>query len=786
MTSPNSFAFGITAALRNRREPRRNTRILWWNADAVLLPVALAALIPRPALAQEALQEITVTAERRVEDVQTVPMSITVLDSTDLEQRDVQSFIDYATTVPNLGFGYTGVGFSNARTISIRGVAGAGTTGFYLDDTPLPDTIDPRVVDISRIEVLRGPQGTLYGARSEGGTVRMITEQPGDQFSVQTHVGISDTWNTVEPNYIANGAINFPLIAHTLDLRVAALYDSEAGFFQRTFPTTPLGADYQTVNNVAADRTTGGSISLAWKVTDALTVTPRVLYQNSEYNGLPYSDHTTYQVPPPAVAPTNLNLNPNNFLQVRLFNIPEGGHDRWSLSSLTANYSTDFGDFVSSTSYFDRDVFEAEDISDYNYQILGAPFPTAISAGTTVYQFVQEIRFASRFSGAAQLVAGAYYESTSGRPLYEPPTIVPGLNEYFGGTATSPAAGTNPLNPNEINASSESQRTTEPALYGELSYQLAAPLKLIAGARLYRNENTSYSYQEGVVVGGPRITDQPETLTQSGVNPKVELEAQLTPRGMIYASASRGWRPGGVSVSVPTAFGCGQSLQQLGVTPAQAREYKADSLWNYEVGGKTSWLDQRLAINGALYYIDWKNLQQEILLSCGFGYTANVGAAKSEGFEIETHARPMSSLDISAGIGYEHAVITQSSTTSPQQPDSPVYQVPPFNANLSATQTQPLSSGLRLVSNITFAYIGHSYSANNNPFDPRLRDAYTLLDARFALAWEKYQVALVGKNLENEHANLSDDASIGAEVIGRPRIVTNQPRTIGIDFLYHL
>src|ERR1035441_2733073 len=95
MTSPNSFAFGITAALRNRREPRRKTRILWWNADAVLLPVALAALIPRPALAQQALQEITVTAERRVEDVQTVPMSITVLDSTDLEQRDVQSFIDY-------------------------------------------------------------------------------------------------------------------------------------------------------------------------------------------------------------------------------------------------------------------------------------------------------------------------------------------------------------------------------------------------------------------------------------------------------------------------------------------------------------------------------------------------------------------------------------------------------------------------------------------------------------------------------------------------------------------
>jgi outer membrane receptor protein involved in Fe transport len=753
----------------------------------VILPLtAVAALVPQPAFSQEALEEVIVTAQRRVEDVQTVPMSITVLDSTQLEERDVQSFIDYATTIPNLGFGYTGVGFANARTISIRGVAGADTTGFYIDDTPIPDTMDPRVVDIDRMEVLRGPQGTLYGARSEGGTVRMITEQPGDEFSVRTHVGISDTWNTVEPNYIANGSINVPLIPHTLDLRVVALYDSEAGFFERTFPTTPLGSDYQTVTNVAANRTTGGSISLAWKPIDALTVTPRVLYQNNEYNGFPYSDHTTYSVPPPTVAPTNLNLDPDNFLQVRLFNIPEGGHDRWTLSSLTADYATGFGDFVSSTSYFNRDVFEVEDISDYNYQILGAPFPTAIAAGTTVYQFVQEIRFASHFSGPLQLVAGVWYQSTSGRPLYEPPTIVPGLNAYFGGTPTMPAAGTNPLNPNEINAETESQKSTEPALYGELSYQITNPLKIIAGARIYRNQTTSSSYQEGVVVGGPRITDPPETLTQNGVNPKIEVQDQLTSQDMIYALAAKGWRPGGVSISVPTAFGCGQSLQQLGVTPQEAREYKADSLWNYELGAKTAWLGQRLTVDGALYYIDWKNLQQEILLSCGFGYTANVGAAKSEGFEIETHARPLASLDISAGFGYQHAVITESSATSPQQPGSPVYQVPPMTGNLSATQTQPLWSNVRLVSNLTFSYVGHSYSANNNPFDPRLRQAYTLLDSRFALTWDKYEVALIGKNLENEHANLSDDASIGAEVIGRPRIVTNQPRTIGLDFLYHL
>jgi outer membrane receptor protein involved in Fe transport len=784
MTANTSAAVTTIPARRKVSERRLTIRLLASAASAGWLLAAVPALSPRSAHAQEALEPITVTAQRRTEDVQSVPMSLTVVDATQIEQRDVKSFIDYGTTIPNLSFGYSGVGYSNARTIAIRGIAGDNTTGFYLDDTPLPDTVDPRVVDIDRIEVLRGPQGTLYGARSEGGTVRLITEQPSDDFSIKTHVGSSDTWNTVEPNRAADAAINVPLIPQTLDLRIVALYDYEAGFFRRTFPTVPLGTDYQTVDNVAANETTGGSISLSWKVTDALTVTPRMLYQNDEYNGFPYSDHTTYTVPPPTVAPTNLNLDPNNFVQTRLYDIAEGGHDRWSLASLTMSYKTGFGDFVSSTSYFNRDVFEVEDLSDYNYQILGEPFDTPVSAGTTVHQFVQEVRFASQFSGPAQFVGGVYFEATDGSPLYEPPAYAHGLNAYFGGTPTNPASGLNPLNPDEVVATYQHERTTEPALYGELSYQLSEPLKLITGARLYRNENTSYSWQEGIVVGGPRITDPPATLTQSGVNPKIELQDQLTPQQMIYATASKGFRPGGINPAIPTAFGCGASLAQLGVTAAEANRFKSDSLWNYELGTKTSWLDQRLTVDGAVYYIDWKDLQQDVLLACGFGYTGNVGSAKSEGFELETHARPASSLDLSAGVGYEHAVITESSTTSPQQPGSPVYQVPDWTANVAATQTHTLTSAMALVSNLTYGYVGHSWSANNNPFDPRLRAAYGLLDARFALKWEHYQLALVGKNLQNTHANLADNASIGAEVVGRPRIVTNQPRTVGLDFFY--
>ncbi|MEP7247213.1 MAG: TonB-dependent receptor [Gammaproteobacteria bacterium] len=723
------------------------------------------------------------TSQRRAENIQDVPMSITVLDSAQLEARNVKTFIDYAASVPNLGFAYTGNGFSNARTISIRGIAGNDTTGFYLDDTPLPESINPQIVDIDRIEVLRGPQGTLYGARSEGGTVRLITQQPGDTFSGRAHVGVSDTWNTVRPNYVADGAVNLPLIPDRLSLRVVGLYDAQAGFFRRQFPSTPLGTDYQTVNNIGENTTSGGSIALRWKVTDNLTVTPRLLYQESTYNGFPYSDHTTYEVPPPLASPNDLNLDPNNFMQTRLFNIPEGGSDRWWLSSLTLNYHTDVGDFISSSSYLNRKLADHEDASDAGYQFLGAPFAWNVAGLTTLYEFVQEVRFVSSFSGPVQLVTGAYFKRTSGTPFYQPPVIVDGLNEYLGGTPQNPAPGTNPLNPDELIADRLNTQTSEPALYGEVTYQVAKPLKLTAGARIYRSKATSFDYQEGFASGGPTVFDPPVTLTQSGVNPKVEVDYQVRPDKMVYALASKGFRPGGVSAAIPTAFGCPEALAALGLTPEQVRAFESDSVWNYEVGAKTSWLDQTLTVNVAGYYIDWKNLQQSVRIECGSSFTGNAGSANSKGFEVELHARPVAALELNAGIGFTRATITAAGATSPQQPGSPVYQVPDWTGNAGATYTHALTPGVELVSTVGYSYSGQSKSGNNNPYVPRVRAPYSLLDSRIAVAWQRYQVALVGKNLTNEHANLSDNASLAAEVVGRPRLVVNQPRTLGLEFV---
>src|SRR5215813_4874788 len=169
--------------------------------------VAIVAVVSSAGAAEtsqpgEGLAEIIVTAQKRSESEQTVPLSMTTFGTAALEQRAITTFFDYSTKVPNLAFAMTGDGVGTSRTISIRGISGDNVTGFYVDETPLPDSLDPRVLDVDHIEVLRGPQGTLYGARSMGGTVRIITKTPDlTRFSADLHGGAGKTWNTDRPNY---------------------------------------------------------------------------------------------------------------------------------------------------------------------------------------------------------------------------------------------------------------------------------------------------------------------------------------------------------------------------------------------------------------------------------------------------------------------------------------------------------------------------------------------------------------------------------------------------------
>ena len=799
------------------REPRIVLIAGVWLAAA-----AAANAAAEPTSQAGGLEEVIVTAQKRSESEQSVPMSMTTFSSAALEQKSITDFFDYATKVPNLAFAPTGDGVGTARTVSIRGISGDNVTGFYIDDVPLPDSVDPRVLDIDHIEVLRGPQGTLYGARSMGGTVRLITKEPElSKFSATVHAGLADTESTSRPNYTGDAVVNIPLIRDEMALRLTGFYDYEAGYFKRSYCTDPAtagvtcfplsGSGRTSVSTVAALDTYGGSASLTVKAGDAVTITPRLMTQRAGYNGLPLADFNNLPgngigFPAPSGSSTLPSpLTTTDLTQARFFNIPEGGTDWWNLYSLTLHWKAGLGEFVSSTAYFDRRVDETEDQSEFVWAAItsGAcanpspycfpPAPGPIEEIKSYQRFVEEARFASQLPGPVQFVVGAFYSDFHGRVPFAglyPPSEVPNLdNELTGGAPNNPDG-----IPNLIFLQAFHTDIQEPAVFGELSWAITKALKATAGLRWYQVKTTSSGFEEGLAVGGgavikaisPLVTDK-----ENGVNPKFELDYRITPDQMVYGLASKGFRPGGVVPIVPpgtpgTFNDCVAALAAVNpnITLADTRSFRSDSLWNYELGAKTAWLDHRVILNAAAFDIRWNNIQQEIFLQCGFQFVANAGAAESKGGELELRARATEQLEASIGLGYQNAKITELGE-SPQPVGSPVFQVPDWTGNASLQYTMPVTNTWNLVSGLDYSYMSSSFSGTNGAALPRKRPAYRLLNARFAFSNGATEFALFGKNLTNEVTNLGDNRSIAAEVPGRPRLFLNEPRAIGVEISEH-
>src|SRR5271165_4584073 len=257
----------------------------------------------------ESLETITVTARKRDESLAQVPVSITAFTSQTLENYNIQSFDDYATKTPNISFAYGGgpTGIADARTIAIRGITGqnlfgtAGATGFYIDDTPVPGSVDPRVLDIDNIEVLKGPQGTLYGESSLGGNVRLVTKKPNlSENTIGYMLEAGATSGGGSPDAGVGVIGNLVLSPDVLAMRVVAFGNHDAGYLTRTFPNPPQGGTIgdivtlpfeavrrTSVGNQGADTSYGGSVAFLLKVTDNLEGRLRVLYQNTEDHGFP-------------------------------------------------------------------------------------------------------------------------------------------------------------------------------------------------------------------------------------------------------------------------------------------------------------------------------------------------------------------------------------------------------------------------------------------------------------------------------------------------------------------
>src|SRR5579872_476826 len=642
-------------------------------AFAMAAPGTAAADVPAAPAAQGAeLEEIVVTATKRTESLQQVPLSITAITAQTIERAGIVDFLDYAVKVPNLTFA-SGHGIVDATNIAIRGIQGGNTTGFYIDEMPVPTTLDPRVIDLERIEVLRGPQGSLYGARSMGGTVRLITQPPDPSaFAGKLHTSGSRV-DGGGGGYQVDASLNIPLWADRAAVRLTGFGGNDPSFINRSFPDPNNPATLDTVKTARKDFA-GGMVSVLWKVSDSLTVRPMLLTEYSKLNGWPLADYTA-----------------STLAQVRPFDIAEKAQDKWTYGGLSVAYSTPVGDVTSATSWLSRQNYENEDYSQQLAAILGTALqPATFPTWQPSHTFVEELRFSSQFKGPVQLIAGVFLERS--KDNYNQYSNVPGLDASAGG-----AFGTD-----LVFAESHVNSTRESAAFGELTYEFAPHWSTTLGMRYSRTEESFNDALSGIAAGG--LSGGTGAQSEHRTTPKLAIKYEPGPDSTYYALASSGFRPGNAQIPPPPNF-CASDYASSGLSAEQLRQYKSDSLWNYEIGAKNRLLDRRVSLNAAAFWIRWSDLQQTVLFSCGYPYVANAGAARSRGAELEIAISPHEGLTVSTGIGYTDATITKSSSIAPARVGQPVQQVAPWTISSSVDYSFPLSAQWRGIAHADNSFV---------------------------------------------------------------------------------
>lgn len=492
----------------------------------------------------QTLEEVVVTATKRETSLQDTPLSITTFSETELQRQGAVGIFDYGTKIPNLGFSNEADGRFNAGSPAIRGVAGGGVigaTGFYIDDIPVPEYMNPRVADVARVEVLRGPQGTLYGARSMGGTVRIITKQADtEEFEGYAHTSVSDV-KEGGTNYAFDGGVNLP-INENLAVRALAYYASNSGAFDRVHLTGSPQPAFTDQNNVDDDSYYGTSLALTWQATDKLTVKPRFMYQRTDSDNLPLAD-----------------IDPSNFTVPRANNIEEPGSEEWWLGSVTINLDTRIGEIVSTTAKYDRKVHEYEDQTGTLDGLLFAAsglaepnLPAVVFETEEDTSLIHETRlisdFGDLFSDRIAATVGVFYEKREHIRHY-PPSFAPGINVAFTNGLNNAFGLGIPLPPGALGTDQvfenfDDTDTEEIALFGEVTFKLSDRFRFTAGARWSDTEVDFDGVSDGFVNGG-RTDPPPSVQSDSSINPKFLLEMDVNDDILAYGSASKGFRVGG-------------------------------------------------------------------------------------------------------------------------------------------------------------------------------------------------------------------------------------------------
>lgn len=606
----------------------------------------------------DTVQSIVITAQRRSDSLLSVPLSVSALDASTLERQGVRSMADIAALTPGVEFQGQSFGAGSGNFIAIRGIMSgnvgvtggntANTTGVYIDDTPIQGrNLDgqysgsafPQVFDLERVEILRGPQGTLWGAGSEGGAVRFITPAP----AMKTAGGLArfEVSHTEhgDASYETGIAYGTPIIKDVLGLRASAWTRKDGGFVDRV--ATDAGGDFDgtTVDkNANRGEMRVFRAALGYKPSSDIVVTPSVYYQSSDLH-----DTGSYWVG--LSDPKGGVLRNGNKLA-------QPATDRFVLPALKVEWSVGGAKVVNSMSYFRRNAQATNDYTSVIPALIGmSPFNAAGDAvapslsKSRQRNFVEEFHVESASTESPlSWVAGVFYSDARQEanqltadtgvtaPVPLPPQYL-GLYDFYSDLHT---------------------RDQQLAAFGEADYQVTSKVKATLGLRVARTRLDFDHFQAGSFVGPTPVADQGEQQ-ETPFTPKVGLTYQAEKNTMFYANASKGYRVGGVNGAVgPT---CAGALQDLGLSSSPPT-FSSDSVISYELGAKGTALGNHLAFEASVFHTDWNRIQQSVTLTCGFPITFNAGKAVSNGFDLTLQSR-FGPIQLSEAVGYTDAHYTK-------------------------------------------------------------------------------------------------------------------------------
>jgi len=739
---------------------------------ALALFAAAAAASAADTNAQE-ITEIVVTAEKTSAPLSRIPISISAVSGETLAEQHITDYEGLSRAVPNVSFSsFGGPGQSNIEIRGVSSQAGSATTGIYLDDVPInilniytAGATEPRFFDIERVEVLRGPQGTIYGSGSMGGTIHFVSNAPDlEKFSGNVHSSIGGTQGG-SLNGEMDSVLNLPISEGRAALRIGGLFDHESGWIDRNAAGTVV-ADRINHTNTGVLRAT-----LEWRPTDRLSITPSVFLQRVNVGGqdLFGLDLPRYQSP---------TL------------IPEIGRDEYAITSVTVKYDLGWSDLTSVSGYFwrrdDRNIDGTFYDSGYLGSILEQQFGyggAAIGAlaapvqfNTNVNQVHEEIRLASK-SGADDTwswIAGLYYSRVRTGLLDN--EYIPGFNAAFGNIYHD-----TPLNvlgaefPNDLIYYAFTEFVnTQKAVFGQANFKPTEHLKLTAGLRYEKaDEELSFNSLGFFASGAPYAG----AASGTKATPRFSVSYQLG-RTLLYASAAEGFRDGGVNRPVPEPL-CSADLASLGFAHSPP-SYAADSLWAYELGVKSRAFGDALSLSGALFDIRWNNIQNDVILpTCTFDIKTNIGSAESRGVEMEINARLNESLRWNLGGNFTSAKITVPVSVLGVDRGDHVPGVPKYSISTSFDYTRPVTGDVQGAINLNAQWVGPSQGTIFHSDPDFGRPAYFVMGGKAGLHWSRFDVSLFIINLLNQD-----------KAIQKPNIalveygVRVRPRTYGLSAGY--